>query len=245
LPSIYAPGNVRGITAPITAAGSLALGNAGQLAGMVLSQIKRAGSPFLRSNPGGTSSDLRSMVSLYCAPDSGSYGWDLIHHYGVPSFGTAGASDAKTFDAQAAGETALMLFENWLNGANLIHDVGYLDCAMTGSLELVAYCAEVIGWIRHYMRDLDINEETLALDLIDELGPDGYFIDSDHTYEYLESCWVPTLWDRLDFPRWEERGSTNLQQRANITVKEIIAEHRAERLPPDVVAKLDEITWRE
>ncbi len=245
LPSIYAPGNSRGITAPITLAGALALGNAGQLAGLVLTQLKRAGSPFLRSHPSGATMDLRSMVSIYAAPDFGPYGWDLAHHYHIPTFGAAGCSDAKIFDAQAAAEATLTLYENTISGANLIHDVGYLDSAMTGSLELVLFSNEIIGWLRRYLQKIEINEDTLALDLIHEIGPDGHFLETEHTFKHIYEDWTPTLFDRLDFYRWAERGSTTLQDRANQKVKEIIENHRTEPLSADVIQKLNTIASQE
>ena len=241
IPTIYAPGQSRGTMAPITVAGALALGNAGQLAGLVLTQLKREGAPFLRSNPGGDGMDMRTMVSLYASPDRGPFGWELAHHYGIPTFGMAGASDAKIFDAQAAAEATLTLFDNLLLGANLIHDVGYLDCAMTGSLELVAFCDEVIGWLRRYFRRLEISEETLALDLIHQVGPDGHFIEAKHTLRHVREDWRPSLFDRLDFHRWADQGSTTLQQRANKKVKEILASHRAEPLPTDTVELINVI----
>jgi trimethylamine--corrinoid protein Co-methyltransferase len=233
------------MTAPMTVAGSLALGNAGQLAGLVLSQLKREGSPFIRSNPSGGIMDMRSMVSLYGAPEGNSFGWDLTHHYGIPTFGMAGCSDAKIFDAQAAAETTLTLFENTLNGANLIHDIGYLDCAMTGSLELVHFCDEIIGWLRKYFTKLEISEDTLALDLIHEIGPDDQFLESDHTFNHVREDWNPSLMDRLDFHRWAEEGSTTLEERANRKVKQIIENHRAEPLPNNIVQKLDMIALQE
>lgn len=238
LPTIYAPSRSRGTMAPMTVAGALALGNAGQLAGLVLSQLKREGSPFLRSKPGGDGMDMRSMVSLYAAPDGGPFGWDLAHYYGIPTFGVAGCSDAKVFDAQVAAEATLTLFDNTVNGVNLIHDVGYLDCAMTGSLELVAFCDEVIGWLRRYFRKLEISEETLALDLIHEIGPDGHFVETKHTLRHVREDWRPNLFDRLSFCRWAEAGGTTLQQRANRRVRELVQNHRAETLPKDVRAKL-------
>jgi trimethylamine--corrinoid protein Co-methyltransferase len=241
LPTIYAPSTSRGTMAPITVAGALALGNAGQLAGLVLSQLKREGSPFLRAKPGGDGMDMRSMVSLYAAPDGGPFGWDLAHHYGIPTFGMAGCSDAKVFDAQAATESALTLFDNALNGVNLVHDVGYLDCAMTGSLELVALSDEIIGWLRRYLRRLEITEETLALDLIHEVGPDGHFIDRRHTLHHIREDWIPTLMDRQNYHRWAANGATTLQERANKKVREILESHRAERLPGDVVGVISNI----
>jgi len=89
---------------------------AGQLGGLVLSQLKREGSPLILCGRNGGYLDMRTMVSLYTAPDNGPYGWDLARHYRIPTF-TAACTDAKIFDAQAAGETALTLFEKTLNGA--------------------------------------------------------------------------------------------------------------------------------
>ncbi len=241
LPSVYIPGNSRGTTAPMTVAGALALGNAGQLAGLVLSQLKREGSPFIRSPGGGGTLDMRSLVGVYGGPDGGPFGWDLAHHYGLPIFGTAGCSDAKVFDAQAAGEAAISLFANAIGGANLVHDVGYLDCAMTGSLELVAYCDEVIGWLRRYFRELEISEETLALDLINELGPDEHFLYSDHTLRHVRDSWSPALTDRLDYQRWAEEGERTLQERANEQVRALLSDHRAERLPAEVMTAINDI----
>jgi trimethylamine--corrinoid protein Co-methyltransferase len=244
LPTIYAPGNSRGTTAPMTVAGAMALGNAGQLAGLVLSQIKREGSPFIRSNPGGGTIDMRAMVGSYAAPDGGSFGWDLAHHYGIPIFGTAGCSDAKVFDAQAAAEAATSLFTNAIGGANLIHDVGYLDCAMTGSLELVLFCDEIIGRLRRYLRRLDISEETLALDLIHKVGPDDHFLETRHTLRHVREDWLPTVSDRFAYHRWAAEGATTLQQRANHKVRDIIKNHRAELLAEDVVQALRSIVLR-
>ena len=244
LPTIYAPGKARGTLAPMTVAASLALGNAGQLAGLVLSQLKREGSPFLRSKPSGDVMDMRTMVSLYAAPDGGPFGWDLAHAYGIPTFGMAGASDSKIFDAQAAAEAALTLFDEMLNGANLIHDVGYLDCATTGSLEFLMFCDELIGWLRRYFRKLEISEETLALDLIHEVGPDGHFIDTEHTLRHVREDWVPTLSDRYNHYRWAAKGATTIQQRANQKVREIIQNHRAEPLPGDVRESIESVIDR-
>jgi trimethylamine--corrinoid protein Co-methyltransferase len=245
LPSIYLPGNRRGIDSPITAAGALAMGNAGQLAGLVLSQIKNAGSPFIRGNPSWGELDMSVMVDVYAGPDTDKpAGWELAHHYGVPIFGTAGCSDAKVFDAQAAAEASLSILLHAVSGANLVHDVGYLDCAMTGSLELVAFCDEIIEWVRRYTRKVEINEETLALDVIDEVGPDGTFLDTEHTLKYVREEWRPKLIDRRSYQRWAERGATTLQQRANQKVRQILETHHTEPLPDDVAAAVMAVVQR-
>jgi trimethylamine--corrinoid protein Co-methyltransferase len=243
LPTIYIPGTIRGLLAPITLAGALALGNAAQLAGLVLSQVKREGSPFILGGRSGALTDMRTMLALYAAPDAGPYGWDLARHYRVPTFSVA-CTDAKIFDAQAAAETALTLFEKAMNGANIIHDLGYLDCAMTGSLELVAFCDEVIEWIKRYWQPFEITPETLALDLIHEVGPDGDFLQTTHTLNHFRDAWVPALFDRADYQTWSLEGQRTFQQKANQKVLEIIRNHRAEPLPAKVKEKLADIVER-
>ena len=243
IPSIYAPGSTRGTLAPITSAGAMALHNAAQLAGLVLSQLKREGSPLILCGRSGGFLDMRTMVSLYTAPDAGPYGWDLARHYRIPTF-TVACTDAKVFDAQAAGETALTLFEKTLNGANIIHDLGYLDSAMTGSLELVVYSDEVIEWIKRYWQPFELTEESLALDLIHATGPDHHFLETEHTLRHFRELWAPSLFDRMDFETWSSKGRLTLQQKANQRVLEIIGSHRAEALSPQVKAKLADVVAR-
>lgn len=240
LPTIYGPGSIRGLTAPMTPAGALALSNAGQMAGLVLSQLKQEGSPFIRTVPGGWTMDMRTMVGLYAQPD-GPHGFDLGHSYGIPMFGKGGCSDSKVFDTQAAVEASLTLYTSAVGGANLIHDIGYLDSAMTGSLALVVLCDEIIGWIRHYLKGMQINEETLALDVIEEVGCDGNFLETEHTYRHVRDDWQPTLFDRRDHDGWRAEGATTLEDRARERVCRILDQHRAARLPEPVSKQLADI----
>jgi trimethylamine--corrinoid protein Co-methyltransferase len=241
LPSVYTPGRARGSTVPMTEAGAIALVNAGQLAGLTLAQLKREGSPFIWASPNGAGLDLRTMVSLYGTPDAGPAAWDLAHYYGLPIFGFAGISDAKIFDAQAAAEATATLFEAALFGANLVHDMGLLDCGMTGSLELLAFCDEMIGWLRRYLRRPEISEETLALDVICGAVPDGHFLDTEHTLRHVRSTWLPSLFDRRPYHRWAEAGAQTTQQRAACRAREIIRDYRAEPLEAGVAEELSRI----
>lgn len=247
LPSIYTPGRARGSEVPMTEAGAIALVNAGQLAGLVLAQLQREGSPFIWSSPNAGGLDLRSMMSLYAAPDAGPAAWELAHHYGLPLFGFGGVSDAKVFDAQAAAEATLSLWEAALFGANLVHDIGLLDNAMTASLELMAFGDEVIGWLRQYLRRTEISEETLALDVIAQVAPvegratPGTFLDTEHTLRHVRETWQPALFDRRAHHRWLADGGCTVEDRANKRVRQILEAHRAEPLPPVIVSALDEI----
>jgi trimethylamine---corrinoid protein Co-methyltransferase len=239
LPTIYAPANCRGTTAPMTVAGMVALGNAGQLAGLVLSQLAREGSPFLMNHPSVGAMDMRFMRDLFVSPDKGPCGGDMAHRYRVPVFASGGCSDAKTFDAQAAAEAALSLFAGVVSGANMIQNLGYLDSAMTGSLELMVLCDEMVGWLKQYLRDIEVSEETLALDTIRQVGPDGDFLGTEHTVRHMRDDWVPGLFDRGTRESWVAAGSATLEERANKRVLAALEGHRAPALPAAVRTALD------
>jgi trimethylamine---corrinoid protein Co-methyltransferase len=239
LPTIYAPANCRGTTAPMTAAGMMALGNAGALAGLVLSQLAREGSPYIMNHPSVGALDMRWMRDLFVSPDKGPAGCDMAHRYRVPVFCSGGCSDAKLFDAQAAAEAALTLFAGVVSGANMIQNIGYLDSAMTGSMELMVLCDEIIGWMKRYLRDIEISEETLALETIRQVGPDGDFLDTEHTVRHLRDDWMPALFDRASYEKWVEEGRSTLEQRANRKVHSVLQDHHAEPLPEGVRAALE------
>jgi trimethylamine--corrinoid protein Co-methyltransferase len=106
------------------------------------------------------------------------------------------------------------------------------------------FCNELIGWLRRYFRQLEISEETLALDLIHQIGPDGQFIDNPHTARHVREDWVPSLFDRLDHHRWSAQGATTLRQRANRKVRVILESHRAKPLPSKVQEIIESVTNR-
>jgi len=170
LPSLYIPASTAGITSPVTPAGSVALDYAGVLVGLVLSQLVREGAPVVVSGmpPG------------------------LAHFYNLPMFALGGVSEAKITDQQAAAEAALTLVVEALAGSNIIHDLGYLESGLTFSFIQLVLCDEIVSWIKAYMREFEVNEETLALDVIAEVGPDGEFLKTDHTLRHYRDRWYPT-----------------------------------------------------
>ena len=132
LPILYIPGSNSGVTSPMTMAGAVALDLAGGLAGLVLSQIRQEGAPYIISAMDPAALDMRTMVSPYAYPERGLIR-SLAQSFGLPSFSLAGGSDAKTVDQQAAAEAALTLLADSLMGGNLIHDLGYLESGLTYS----------------------------------------------------------------------------------------------------------------
>jgi trimethylamine--corrinoid protein Co-methyltransferase len=241
LPTTYTPVVLRGINGPVTAAGALALANAGELAGLVLAQLKRQGTPVILS--GGTNDmlDMRTLGDVYAAPENRVMCVEMAHYYGLPVFGLGGASDSKVPDEQAAAEAAFSLLLESLAGSHLVHDVGYLESGLCNSLEQIAICDELINFVKRFMEGLEVSEETLALDIVDEVGPHGDFLGTNHTVEHFKEDWYPNLLDRNNFEGWAAEGGNTLRQRARVWVDEILADHRPEPLPADVQQKIDEI----
>lgn len=244
LPALYIPVALGGVTGPVTSAGTIALVNAGVLVGLVLSQLKREGAPFITSAMSGNALDMRTMVQPYCQPSPLGIPHALAHHYNLPMFGLGGCTDAKIVDQQAAAEAALTLMAETLGGANLIHDLAYMESGLCGSLAQLAICNEMVGWIEAMMTPFEINEDTLALDLIDEVGPDGSFLDSDHTLNHFRDLYYPGVFERGNYDQWMEAGGLSLGERAAKMVDTILEEHQPEPLPDDVQKELKAIVRR-
>ena len=238
LPALYIPVCIGGISGPITDVGNIALVNAGGLVGLVLSQLKREGAPFITSGMSGGALDMKTMVSPYCEPDHRGISHGLAHHYNLPMFGMGGCSDSKLVDQQAAAEAALTMMAETLGGANLIHDLGYLESGLSGSLAQLVICNELVGWIESFMAPVQVNDETLALDLIDQEGPDGQFLDSDHTIRNFRKHWYPEVFERGNFDQWQADGGLSLGQRAASRVEKILSEHQPELLPDEIAKKI-------
>jgi trimethylamine--corrinoid protein Co-methyltransferase len=91
---------------------------------------------------------------------------------------------------------------------------------------------------------VEINDETLALDLIHEIGPDGQFLDSEHTLKHFRDRWYPQLFDRDNYDGWLANGGKTLAQRAAERVETILADHQPEPLPDDVAKAVRSIIER-
>lgn len=234
LPAAYVPSTQGGVTAPVTPAGAMAVAQAGALVGLVLSQLKREGAPFIMPGWGGNMLDMRTTVQPYADPDKRAMVPDFVHSLGLPMFALAGCSDSKVVDEQAGIEAALTLMTDVLAGGNIVHDLGYLESGLAGSLAQLVICDEILGWLEHFVRGVEIDDETLALDLIDEIGPDGQFLNSDHTLKHFRERWYPGLFDRNNYDGWLAKGGQTLAQRAAERVKSILARHQPEPLPEDV-----------
>jgi trimethylamine--corrinoid protein Co-methyltransferase len=241
LPTTYTPVVLRGVNGPVTAAGAIALANAGELAGLVLAQLKREGAPVILTGGVNDMLDMRTTVDSYADPNNRVMLVELAHRYDLPIFGLTGCSDSKIPDEQAAAEAAFSIILETLAGAQMAHDVGYLEGGLCNSIEQMVICDELIAYTRQFMKGLEVNEETLALDLIDQLGPHGDFMGSDHTRKHFREDWYPKLFDRRSYEDWSAAGSKTLRMRARERALKILDTHQPEPLPPDVQQRIDQI----
>ncbi len=243
LPVVHSPGPQMGATAPITPAGGLAMSLAEIMSGLVVHQLQRRGAPFV-FGAGLHHMDMRVAQICYGSPEfqlTKAAIAELGRWYGLPTWGYAACSDAKVADEQAAAETMLSIVMAKLSGANLVHDVGYLESGLCASFELIALADELVAMTDHLMQGIEVSDETLMLDELDRVGPGGHFLDSERTVAHFRAFWYPSLLDRQRRLPWLQAGGKTLGQRLNERVREIIEQHRPPPLPAERRGRLQEI----
>ena len=248
IPICFPSGSNAGGGAPVTLAGAMAMGIAENLVGLVVHQLAGKGSPFL-FGPNVSVLDMKSAVVSYGCPE-----WSLTQAaladmrdelYGLPIWAYAGATDAKVMDAQAGAESMFSIATSMLSRANLIHDVGYIEFGTTSSLEMVTMANELIAMSRFFTAGIPVNDNTLALKVIEKVGtggPGSIFLTEDHTFENYETAnFLPNLIDRSRYDAWESAGSMDMYKRCNAEAKRILAEHQVEVKSNEVLKEIDEI----
>lgn len=247
VPVNYTPAVLSGASGPATIAGGIVQGNAEALSGLVIHQLVRKGSPIVT----GTSVlpiDMRTTAISYTAPQH-KFAYTVIaamyHYYNLPVWGTAGVSDSHILDEQAAFEHALTIYSAALEGSNLIHDVGFMGQGLVSSSAALVMCDEIISYVKHMLSGFEINDETLALDIIEKVGPGGNYISERHTFDnFKRDTWQPMLGNRQNPDKWTEAGGLTYKQKAIEKAKEILREHRPEALTEEVHYKVKKICKR-
>jgi trimethylamine--corrinoid protein Co-methyltransferase len=247
VPVMYIPAVMLGATAPVTVAGALAQINAECLSGLVMHQQAGPGAPFIYGGAAPVM-DMRTSLCSYGSPElalSCAGMISMARWLNLPVFCTAGCSDAHTFDPQAGLEAGYSVLAMALAGGNLIHDLGYLGAGMTSSMEMLVLCDEAAGIARYLQAGIEVSPRTLALESIAQAGPGGNYLADSHTVEnFRSSLHFSSILNRLEHARWQEEGSTTLQQRANRKAKAILESHRPPDLPADVVRVVKEVVTK-
>ncbi len=244
LPTIYTPMPSAGAVSPMTFAGSIALGIAESLTGITLAQLVNEGAPMVT---GGIYSilDMKTSGFVYGGPEfvlmNGAVA-EMSNYLDLPMFGTAGVTDSKLVDTQAAIEATFNIATQSLVGANLIHDVGYLASGLLYSYDQLVMSDEIIGMVKRIMDGIDTSGDNIPLDLIDEVGPKGNFLNTSHTMDnFKEEHWQPSLMDRKNFDSWEADGSKTMGDRISEKRNEILENYEAPVLEEDKLEKIEAI----
>jgi len=244
IPVAYVPAILSGASGPVTLAGGITVANAEALSGIVLHQLKAKGAPII-SGFGVTLMDMLTTAPIYACPEyrlTLSACADLYHYYEIPTWGTAGVSDAHCLDQQAGMEAAISLFTAVLDGANLVHDVGYLGQGTIGSPAAIVMCAELISYVKRFMRGFNIDSNQIGMDTIRQVGPGGNFLTTDQTLKLFRKVhWRPQIANRDILKAWQDKGSTTYGQIATQKAIEILKTHKPEPLPDDIRQTIDGI----
>jgi trimethylamine--corrinoid protein Co-methyltransferase len=245
IPQIFAPANSGGATVPATHAAHLMVTLAESLIGVVISQIVCPGACIII---GGTQSilDMRTMVFSYGAPELSimSAGLsELAEYIGLPVFTAGGCSDANTLELQSGIEATLSLHSAMLSGANLVHDIGFIESGMTGSVYQLVMADEIIAMARKIARGVLVTEETLAVEEIKKYGLAGDYSGTEHTNKWSQDHWSPRIMDRQSPDNWENNGSKDMKQRLHEYTMNIINEHQGslEKVPQKVRREIENI----
>jgi len=159
----------------------------------------------------------------------------MARFYGIPSSGLGGSSDAKTPDAQAGAEAALTMLIDAQSGLNMAQCVGTMAGGSLGCFELAVINDEIIGMIERLLKGVNVNRETLAFDVVREIGPEGQFLSHDHTLAFFkEELHFPELFDRQSEQAWLKQGGRTIFEKARERAKEILGHHQ---VPPLSVAQ--------
>jgi trimethylamine--corrinoid protein Co-methyltransferase len=245
LPLLYIPLNAGGVNSPATTAGCMASMNAGTLLGIVLAQLVREGTPVAVPGWNGGPYNLKTMVGNYVLADEQGVPTEMGKYYGLPVFGLGGCTDAKVLDHQCGMEATISLMTALLHGANIVHDVGFMDSGLQGSLQLQVMANDTIGFLRAATRGVRVDEDTLALHVIEELGPTGDYLTHEHTLRHFRAPYYSKLADKGTHSQWVDRGAMTMEERAAKQVDKILASHEVEPLSQDVQRDIHEIVERE
>ncbi|MBN1992050.1 MAG: trimethylamine methyltransferase family protein [Anaerolineae bacterium] len=245
LPLLYVPLNAGGVNSPTTTAGCMATMNAGTLLGIVLAQLVREGTPVAVPGWNGGPYNLQTMVGNYVLADEQGVATSIGKYYNLPVFGLGGCTDSKILDQQCGLEVAFSLMSALMYGANLVHDVGFMDAGAQGSLVLITIVNDQLGFLRASTAGVPVNNETLALDVVEELGAKGNYLAHDHTLKHFKKAYYSQLADKRQYSQWTQHGATSMEERAAQQVEKILNEHTPEPLPADVQRDIKKIIERE
>lgn len=232
------------VSGPATLAGTVALQNAEVLAGITISQVLRPGLPVLYVGIPHIS-DPRNMNISFGSPEQGIMAvmvTELSKKYGFPIAINVGLTDSNLPDGQAGVEKSATLLLGMLAGADTFGSMGISGADQGFSLAQLVIDDETIGYLKRIIKGAEVSDETLAYNVIKEVGIGGSFISMDHTLQHFrKELWFPTIFERLGWEVWEQSGRMDLLERAREKAEKIILQQKEEEIDKDLVEEIDTI----
>jgi trimethylamine---corrinoid protein Co-methyltransferase len=223
---------VSGGTSPVTLAGTLVQANAEVLAGIGLVQTISPGNPVLYGFSGGPL-DMRRGKSLLGTPEGYLMNAALAQicdFYKIPfGYGTGGLTDSSRSDQQSGNERALTVLYAALSGVNVVHHAsgGLLGGAMVSSYEEMILANELCRMTNRGLQGIKVTEETLAVDVIREVGAGGNFLNTNHTaVHFKEELFLSDLVDRRSSGERCEEDSSLVLMKAREMARHILKQHK-------------------
>jgi len=243
LPCVISSGPLVGLGAPITMAGALAIQTAENLAGITLAQLIHKGLPVMY---GGSALPFDMSVgnlahgavefSLFSLAEA-----QMGRFYGVPAYGAGNCTNSKLDDAQAGYEKMATTLLAYYSGINLAVEVSLDNHSLFAPEDCVLH-NEIAGIVMRSAKGFDVNDETLAFDLIKKVGIGGDYLVEKHTRANMRrDHWYPPLTDRTSYETWIGKGAKDFRTRALERAKQLINEHKPVPLASDISRRLDEI----
>ena len=238
---VMTPFTLAGAMAPVTLAGAVAQQNAEALAGVVMTQVVRPGAPVAYG--GFTSNvDMQSGAPAFGTPEymrTAMLGGQLARRYGLP-YRSSNVSAANSLDAQAAYESVFSLWGAIMGGANFVmHGAGWMEGGLHAGFEKMVLDAELLQMVAAFLDPIVVDEETLALDAIREVGPGGHFFGVAHTQARFRTAFHrPMISDWRNYESWQEAGSPEAAGKAGRIVKELLAAYEPPAIDPAIEEEL-------
>ena len=246
IPVVVYPIPITGGTSPATLAGTVVVNNAEFLGGLVIQEFASPGAPVVYAAVVGTI-DFRTGLGTPSPEESlMNLGLNQVaHYYGLPSeIGVTGGTAAKVLDAQAGYERARAIIAHILTTPDIALGLGVLEGGRMTSAEAMVIDNEIIDYALRFAEGFEVNEESMAVDIIDKVGPGGIYLGEKHTVEHFRERWMSRLSDISSYESWEKEGGKRIDEVARERVKEILTTHEVMPLPEDVEKEIGRILKR-
>ena len=243
MPQLISSLSIAGATTPVTMEGTLVVQNAEILAGIVLTQLVREGTPVVFSGSSSAAAMRYGTLSVG-APEMAvntAATAQMARFYGIPSRGGGAITDAKLPDAQAGLESMMSQLMATLSGIHFVlHSAGILEGYMATSYEKFIIDDQICGMCKRIKRGETVDAEKLALDVIAQVGPGGEYLTNMHTFQnFRQELYAPIIEQKDSYAGWKEQGSPSIEQAANRKWKDILTTYEEPAMPAEALQELE------